>query len=92
MIYFFFWGGGEKFQVIHFDSLTEFCDQHVDDQGWLKHVADLNTEENPEDVKHTNPLTTHPPTQLNTTDNTTYYHGPQTTPQYLPINVHPTSH
>jgi len=35
--------------------------------------------------------------ELNTIDNTTYYHGPQTTYppphlQYLPINLHPTSH
>ena len=47
-------------------------------------------EENPEDVEHTNPQTTHP----QTVDNTTYYHGPQTTPtpKYLPKNSHPTSH
>ena len=34
------------------------------------------------------------PRKLNTIDNTTYYHGPQTnpSPQYLPVKVHPTSH
>ena len=32
-----------------------------------------NPEENPEDVKHTNPLTTHPPTQLNIIDNTNFF-------------------
>ena len=45
-------------------------------------------EENPEDVEHTNPQPCHP-TQLNTIDNTTYYHGPQTTPR-PPIPTHKT--
>jgi len=39
-----------------------------------------NPEENPEDVEHTNPQTTHPQPILKTTDNTTYYHGPHTIP------------
>jgi len=50
-------------------------------------------EEKPEDVEHTNPQTTHPQPILKTIDNTTYYHGPQTTPpNNYPQNSHPTSH
>jgi len=49
-------------------------------------------EENPEDVEHTNPQTTHSQPILKTIDNTTYYHGPQTTPNTSQKNSHPTNH
>jgi len=46
-------------------------------------------EENPEDVEHTYPQTTHPQPILKTIDNTTYYHVPQTTspPPTPPIKL-----
>ena len=50
-------------------------------------------EENPEDVEHTNTQTTHPQPILKTTDNTTYYHGPNTPPPLIPTQkLTPTGH
>jgi len=42
------------------------------------------TRREPRRRQHTNPQTTHPQPKLKTIDNTTYYHGPQTTLPLIP--------